>query len=146
MPDIFNFYKPCASYRRTADRIPAPICGLEPVAQFSRNSWFCNSPAAWETTLPVVTFTRSSTGSDALVVHDALDEGPKVEQKWEREGEMECSHVQMSVRIDGLCTCVYAYACTYAHTCMSVVGNGRPCPWGGAVRCARGGRVWSEYP
>lgn len=102
------------------DRIPAPICGL------SRSHSFRGIPdfvTPWRpgTTLSLVTFTSSSAGSDELAVH-ALDEGPKMEQKWERKKEREerkreaeCVHVQTFVCIDGI---VHMHTRVRAHVCI----------------------------
>lgn len=69
---ILNFYEPCASYPRAISWIPALICGFELFGLTAEPFDFRGIPdfvTLWrpEMTLPPVTFTSLSAGSDELM-------------------------------------------------------------------------------
>lgn len=92
-----------------------------------------------EMTLPSVTFTSLSAGSDKLMVHDALDKRPRVEweRKRERRRETEnaatCTGSFVPIKPSThICTRTYMHVFVRVHVRVTVVGSGRPCPWRGA--------------
>lgn len=71
---ILNFYEPCANYPRAISWIPALICGFELFGLTAEPFDFrgiLDFVTLWrpEMTLPPVTFTSLSAGSDELVIH-----------------------------------------------------------------------------
>lgn len=117
---------------------------LEPVAQFSRNSWFCNSLAAWDD-LAFCHFHqfvhRVGRVDGTRCSGWRTESRAKMREKESVRREKEGSRMQLRPRAN-----VHLYrwnrvrVCEHvcAHVRATVVGSGRPCPWGGAVRCARG--------